>query len=56
MKSEFTTPTRKQTERADVRYRTRALPEQDITVREGLPATIWERTIADLVEDRHDLR
>lgn len=54
MKSEFTTPTRKQTQRADVRYRTRVLPEQDVTVREGLPTTTRERTIADLVEDRHD--
>ncbi|PWC05137.1 type IV toxin-antitoxin system AbiEi family antitoxin domain-containing protein [Agromyces badenianii] len=54
MKSEFTTPTRKQTQRADVRYRTRALPDQDVTVREGLPTTTRERTIADLVEDRHD--
>ncbi|MFC6356745.1 type IV toxin-antitoxin system AbiEi family antitoxin domain-containing protein [Luethyella okanaganae] len=54
MKSEFTTPTRKQTQRADVRYRTRALPEQDVTVRDGLPTTTRERTIADLVEDRHD--
>ncbi|MFD4421886.1 type IV toxin-antitoxin system AbiEi family antitoxin domain-containing protein [Agromyces sp. NPDC058484] len=55
MKSEFTTPTRKQSQRADVRYRTRVLPEQDVTVREGLPTTTRERTIADLVEDRHDL-
>ncbi|GAA1759796.1 type IV toxin-antitoxin system AbiEi family antitoxin domain-containing protein [Agromyces humatus] len=55
MKSEFTTPTRKQTQRADIRYRTRALPEQDVTVREGLPTTTRERTIADLVEDRNDL-
>jgi hypothetical protein len=55
MKSEFTTPTRKQTQRADVRYRTRVLPEQDVTVREGLPSTTRERTIADLVEDRNDL-
>ncbi len=54
MKSEFTTPTRKQTQRADVQYRSRALPEQDITVREGLPTTTRERTIADLVEDRND--
>ena len=54
MKSEFTTPTRKQTQRTDVRYRTRALPDQDVTVREGLTATTRERTIADLVEDRHD--
>lgn len=54
MKSEFTTPTRKQTQRADIRYRTRVLPDQDVTVREGLPVTTRERTIADLVEDRHD--
>lgn len=54
MRSEFTTPTRKQTQRADVRYRTRALPEQDVTVRDGLPTTTRERTIADLVEGRHD--
>jgi hypothetical protein len=55
MKSEFTTPNRKQTQRPDVRYRTRVLPDQDITVREGLPTTSRERTIADLVEDRNDL-
>lgn len=54
MKSEFTTPTRKQTQRADVRYRTRVLPEQDVTVRQGLPTTTRERTIADLIEDRND--
>ncbi len=54
MKSEFTTPTRRQTQRADVRYRTRLLPEQDVTVREGLPTTTRERTVADLVEDRND--
>lgn len=55
MKSEFTTATRKQTQRTDVRYRTRSLPEQDVTVRDGLPVTTRERTIADLVEDRQDL-
>lgn len=54
-RSEFTTPTRKQTQRPDVRYRTRSLPEQDVTVRDGLPVTTRERTIADLVEDRQDL-
>lgn len=54
-RSEFTTPTRKQTQRPDVRYRTRELEAHDITVREGLPVTTRERTIADLVEDRHDL-
>lgn len=55
MRSEFTTPNRRQTQRSDVRYRSRLLPEQDVTVREGLPVTTRERTIADLVEDRHDL-
>ncbi|MFT3944007.1 MAG: type IV toxin-antitoxin system AbiEi family antitoxin domain-containing protein [Ancrocorticia sp.] len=55
MASEFTTPARKQTQRPDVRYRTRVLPERDITVREGLPVTTRERTISDLVEDRQDL-
>jgi hypothetical protein len=55
MKSEFTTPTRRQTQRTDVRYRTRALPERDVALQDGLPVTTLERTIADLVEDRHDL-
>jgi hypothetical protein len=54
-RSEFTTPTRKQTQRTDVRYRTRSLPKQDVVVRDGLPVTTRERTIADLVEDRQDL-
>ncbi len=54
-KAEFTTPRRKQTQRPDVHYRTRQLPEQDVTVRDGLPVTTRERTIADLVADRHDL-
>lgn len=53
--SEFTTPTRKQTQRAEVRYRTRALSDEDVTVRSGLPVTTPERTIADLVESRQDL-
>lgn len=52
---EFTTPTRKQTQRREVKYRTRVLPEQDVTLREGLPVTTRERTIADLIEDRLDL-
>ncbi|MBK7822787.1 MAG: type IV toxin-antitoxin system AbiEi family antitoxin domain-containing protein [Tessaracoccus sp.] len=54
-RSEFTTPTRRQTQRPDVHYRTRVLPEQDVTIRDGLPVTTRERTIADLVEDRQDL-
>ncbi|MDO5093377.1 MAG: type IV toxin-antitoxin system AbiEi family antitoxin domain-containing protein [Propionibacteriaceae bacterium] len=52
MRSEFTTPSRKQTQRPDVQYRTRNLCIDDVTVREGLPVTTPERTIADLVEQR----
>lgn len=55
MRSEFTTPSRKQTQRADVHYRTRILTNDDVTVREGLPVTTPERTIADLVEQRAQL-
>ena len=55
MRSEFTTPSRKQTQRPDVRYRTRVLSINDVTIREGLPVTTVERTIADLVEERNDL-
>lgn len=55
MRSEFTTPSRKQTQRADVHYRTRILTSEDVIVREGLPVTTPERTIADLVEQRAQL-
>ncbi|WGT47264.1 type IV toxin-antitoxin system AbiEi family antitoxin domain-containing protein [Tessaracoccus lacteus] len=55
MRSEFTTPTRRQSQRPDVRYRTRQLPSSDVTVRDGLPVTTVERTIADLVEERQGL-
>lgn len=55
MRNEFTTPARRQSQRADVKFRTKVLPEQDITVREGLPVTTRERTVADLVEARTDL-
>ncbi len=54
-KSEFTTPNRKQTQRPDICYRTSVLDKQDVTVRDGLPVTTYERTIADLVKDRQDL-
>lgn len=52
MRNEFTTRSRKQTQRPDVHYRTRMLSSDDVTVREGLPVTTPERTIADLVEQR----
>lgn len=52
---EFTTAQRRQTQRDDLRYRRRELPDADVTLRGGLPVTTPERTIADLVEDRQDL-
>lgn len=55
MRSEFTTLKRRQTQREDVRYRTRELTRDDVTIREGLPVTTLERTIADLVEGRTQL-
>lgn len=55
MRSEFTTPRRKQTQREEVRYKTRTLTQDDVTIREGLPVTTLERTIADLVEARIQL-
>ncbi len=54
-RSEFTTPSRKQTQRPDVRYRTRVLKPDEVTIREGLPVMTAERTIADLVEQRAQL-
>ncbi|WP_394771353.1 type IV toxin-antitoxin system AbiEi family antitoxin domain-containing protein [Lacisediminihabitans sp.] len=54
-RTELTTPVRRQTQRADLHYRRRDLPEEDVTIRDGLPVTTAERTIADLVEDRTDL-
>ena len=55
MRSEFTTLKRRQTQRQDVRFRTRVLAREDVTIREGLPVTTLERTIADLVEARTQL-
>ncbi|TFD46364.1 transcriptional regulator [Cryobacterium frigoriphilum] len=54
-RTELTAPVRRQTQRADLHYRRRDLPEEDVTIRDGLPVTTPERTIADLVEDRTDL-
>lgn len=52
---EFTSRTRRQTQRKGVRIRTRTLDAADVTVRHGLPVTTIERTITDLVSDRVDL-
>jgi hypothetical protein len=52
---ELYSPTRRQTERTGLRYRIRRLEDRDITLVGGLPVTGVERTLADLVADRHDL-
>ncbi len=52
---EFTTPVRRQSQRPELRYRIRELDPVDVTIKEGLPVTTLERTIADLVEERYDL-
>jgi predicted transcriptional regulator of viral defense system len=54
-RTELTAPVRRQTQRADLHYRHRELDERDVTIRDGLPVTIPERTIADLVESRTDM-
>lgn len=52
---EFTVPRRRQTQRTELTYRVRELPPEALTMREGLPVTTQEQTIADLVESRIDL-
>lgn len=52
---EFISPKRRQSQRAEVRFRQRSLDPQDVTLVEGLPAMTMERTIADLVEEIGDL-
>jgi hypothetical protein len=51
---EFTVPARRQTQRDELTFRVRQLGTQDVTIREGLPVTRLEQTIADLVESRLD--
>ena len=46
---EFTVPVRRQTQRRELRFRVRQLPLDSVTIREGLPVTTAEQTIADLV-------
>lgn len=52
---EFVSPKRRQSQRAEIRYRQRKLEPADVTLVEGLPAMTMERTISDLVEDVGDL-
>lgn len=51
---EFVSPTRRQSQRTEIRYRQRSLDPRDVTVAEGLPTMTLERTIADLLEDTGD--
>ena len=46
---------RRQSQRAEIRYRQRQLDSADVTIVNGLPVTTLERTVADLVEARTDL-
>lgn len=53
---DFIAPTRRQSQRAQIRYRQRALDPRDITIVEGLPTLTLEATIADLFNAEADLR
>ena len=52
---EFTVPVRRQTQRLELKLRVRRLPAESVTLRDGLPVTTVEQTVADLVEARIDL-
>ncbi|WP_100443949.1 type IV toxin-antitoxin system AbiEi family antitoxin domain-containing protein [Glycomyces xiaoerkulensis] len=52
---EFSTPRRRQTQRSEIRFKVRDLDDSKITVESGLPVTILEQTISDLVAARTDL-
>lgn len=52
---EFVSPKRRQSQRAEIRYRQRTLEPSDVTLVQGLPTMTIERTIADLVEEIADL-
>jgi predicted transcriptional regulator of viral defense system len=45
------TRTRRQSKHEDVRYSSRFLPSEDVTLLDGLPVTTRERTIADLLNE-----
>ena len=51
---ELSSPTRRQSRRADLRFRRRFIPQDARTMVEGLPVTTVEQTIGDLVRDRTD--
>ena len=51
---QFTVPARRQTQRTELIFRVKRLPEDSVTQREGLPVTTPEQTVADLMEDGTD--
>ncbi|WP_181162570.1 MULTISPECIES: type IV toxin-antitoxin system AbiEi family antitoxin domain-containing protein [unclassified Bifidobacterium] len=51
----FSTPSRKQTQRTDITIRQKSYPTESLIVREGLPITTFEQTVADLVAENMDL-
>jgi predicted transcriptional regulator of viral defense system len=55
LRHDFVAPTRRQSQRKEIRFRRRVLDPRDVTVVEGLPVMTIERTIADLVEDVNEL-
>jgi predicted nucleotidyltransferase/predicted transcriptional regulator of viral defense system len=55
LRHDFVSPTRRQSQRRDIRYRQRALDPGDVMLVHGLPVMTVERTIADLVEALQDL-
>lgn len=50
----FNTPARKQTQRTDITIRSKDYPAESLTVREGMPVTTFEQTVADLVAENMD--
>lgn len=53
---DFVAPTRRQSQRTEIRYRKRVLDPSDVTLVEGLPVLSLEATIADLFNVEADLR
>lgn len=52
---EFCSALRKQTQRQGLVLRKKALPAEDVTVVNGIPATTPARTILDLIDNKEDL-
>ena len=52
---QFTSRTRRQSQRPDIRFKQRTLLADQVTLVDGIPTTGVERTIADLVHDKEDL-